>query len=188
MDDLEDHEILIGIKNRDERAVNYLYTKSFVSVGKLINSNGGCDDDARDIFQECLMVLYLKVRDTDFKLTSSLNTYIYAIAKNLWYRKFKKTAVYEFNIEAEQLEDQEDILYRIHEKEKKEYLYTKLNELKDECKRLLSLVLEGKSNEELQNKMKYNSIQYTKNRKLHCKNKLIKNILKDPEFKHLYNG
>lgn len=55
-----------------------------------INSAGGNDADAADIFQEAMVVLFEKARDEDFRLTCRIGTYLFAICKHLWYKKLER--------------------------------------------------------------------------------------------------
>jgi RNA polymerase sigma factor (sigma-70 family) len=50
----------------------------------LIKRNSGTEENARDIFQEAMIIFYEKVLRTDFELTASVQTYLYAVSRNLW--------------------------------------------------------------------------------------------------------
>jgi RNA polymerase sigma factor (sigma-70 family) len=75
--------------NKYSKAINGLYS-FFPSVNKFIVSNNGASQDAEDIFQDALVILYKKVNSSDFQLTSSLKTYLHAIVKNLWHEELRK--------------------------------------------------------------------------------------------------
>ena len=44
----------------------------------MLNNNGN-EDDAKDIFQESIIVLYEKVKAGKFELSSKLKTFIYSV-------------------------------------------------------------------------------------------------------------
>ena len=48
-------------------------------VQSLIINNNGSSDDARDIFQEAVIVLYEKARTGTFELNCQLKTYLYSV-------------------------------------------------------------------------------------------------------------
>ncbi len=67
-------------------------------VKDLVSKNGGSSEDASDLFQDGMVVVYEKAMDVDFTLSSSLKTYLYAVCKNKWLmqlrkRKTKRTSV-----------------------------------------------------------------------------------------------
>jgi RNA polymerase sigma factor (sigma-70 family) len=51
--------------------------------------HSGSREDAEDVFQEAILVLLHRVRQPDFKLTSSMKTYLYAIARNIWLKRLR---------------------------------------------------------------------------------------------------
>jgi RNA polymerase sigma factor (sigma-70 family) len=84
-----DQETFLGLKSRDNHAYEILYKFYYPSVKYFIVKNNGTQDDAKDIFQETIMVLLHKVPKDDFNLTSSLKTYIFAISSNLWLKRLR---------------------------------------------------------------------------------------------------
>jgi len=67
-----------------------LYSLHFPKIKAYILNNNGNTDDAKDVFQETLMVLIDKIKTPEFVLTSSLSTYLYAISRNIWLNKLKE--------------------------------------------------------------------------------------------------
>jgi RNA polymerase sigma factor (sigma-70 family) len=75
--------------NKYQKAVNGLY-RSLPAIKKYICSNNGNAEDAKDIFQDALVVLYKKVQADELVLTVPLATYLQAIAKNLWLQELRR--------------------------------------------------------------------------------------------------
>jgi RNA polymerase sigma factor (sigma-70 family) len=90
MNDLKTLEFLRGHNHHKAFVQLYKYRKTF---RKYVQSNSGTTEDADDIFQEALLILHRKVNDPSFQLSSSLNTFLFAIAKNLWRDQLKKRKV-----------------------------------------------------------------------------------------------
>ena len=93
--EITDESILskISTNTKDQQTYfNELYRRYFKATESYVLKNNGSKDDAKDIFQEVMLVLLVKLNDPDFKLTSSLSTYIYAISKNLWLNKLKESS------------------------------------------------------------------------------------------------
>lgn len=65
------------------------YTSYFPKVASFISKKGGTFEDAKDIFQESLIILYEKSR-TEIQLNEE--GYLFGICKNLWFKKSKDNA------------------------------------------------------------------------------------------------
>jgi DNA-directed RNA polymerase specialized sigma24 family protein len=76
-------------KKREELFIS-LYKKAFPVVAKYVIKKGGDFDDAKDIFQDALMVYYEKVINGSIILNSNEQAYLMGIAKHLWSKKFKE--------------------------------------------------------------------------------------------------
>ncbi len=85
-----DKETFLGLKSKDNQAYEILYKFYYPSVKNFILKNNGNEDDAKDIFQETIIVLLEKVPKDDFNLTSSLKTFIFAISSNLWLKRLRE--------------------------------------------------------------------------------------------------
>jgi RNA polymerase sigma factor (sigma-70 family) len=112
-----DHETFLGLKLKDAMAYEILYKFYYPSVKNFILKNNGNEDDAKDIFQETIIVLLEKVPKGDFNLTSSLKTFIFAISSNLWLKRLRdsnKMVKTEVSIYEKYLTDYEDAEQEIH--------------------------------------------------------------------------
>jgi RNA polymerase sigma factor (sigma-70 family) len=65
-----------------------LYETAFPAVAHFVSKMGGSFDDARDVFQDALIVLHEKQGEDEFALNTSAKAYLLGIAKHLWIRKF----------------------------------------------------------------------------------------------------
>ena len=57
---------------------------------KLVITNSGTEDEARDIYQDALIVFWEKARKGDLVLTSKISTFIYSICLNLWRKELER--------------------------------------------------------------------------------------------------
>ncbi|MEL6671200.1 MAG: sigma-70 family RNA polymerase sigma factor [Bacteroidota bacterium] len=75
-----------GIISNDSTTLQALYTRNFVKVEKYILQNKGDASLAKDIFQEAFVAVWKNVRQGKFtpQGPSSLDGYLYQIAKNKW--------------------------------------------------------------------------------------------------------
>lgn len=72
-----------------EKAFITLYKHAFPLVAKYVNKMGGSLDDAKDIFQDALVVFYEKTIE-GFVPSTSAEAYLLGVAKHLWARKFRQ--------------------------------------------------------------------------------------------------
>lgn len=85
-----DSEVILGILNNSENVLKRLYLAYFPMVMQLIINNNGDADDAKDIYQEAIIILYNKVKNGDFELSSKLKTYIYSVCRRLWLKRLSQ--------------------------------------------------------------------------------------------------
>ena len=81
---MNDQEILVRLKQGDENTLDLLYKQHYRMIIKLIVKNNGSEEEAKDIYQESLIVLWQKAKSENFILTSKISTYLYSICLNLW--------------------------------------------------------------------------------------------------------
>ena len=82
-----EQKLLEGLAINDRKAVEAIYKQHFSMVQSLVTANSGGSDDARDIFQEAMIVLYEKVKTGTFELNCQIKTYLYSVCRRLWFRK-----------------------------------------------------------------------------------------------------
>ncbi len=82
-----DNEVILGILNNSDNILKRVYVAYFPMILKLIINNSGTSDDAKDIYQEAIIVLYNKIKNGDFELTSKLKTFIYSVCRRLWLKR-----------------------------------------------------------------------------------------------------
>ena len=67
-----------------------LYLTAFPNVARHIAKQGGSLDEAKDIFQDALVIYYEKAVAGNLQLTHSEQAYLLGIAKHLWYHQQQK--------------------------------------------------------------------------------------------------
>ena len=84
-----DQQLIAALKDRDRNAFKFLY-KNYTGPNKhFVKTNGGQDVDAEEIEQNVIVLLYEKITSGNFMLNegTKLSTYMYAVGKNMWYKK-----------------------------------------------------------------------------------------------------
>lgn len=172
-----EQKLLEGLAQNDRKAIETIYKQHFNMVQSLILSNNGYPDDARDIFQEAMIVLYEKARSGSFELNSQLKTYLYSVCRRLWLKRLSQQQ--RFSPEVENLEEtipvQEDL--ERHEQRNKDFLVMEqsLKHLGEPCKSLLeAYYLEKKNMVEIAADFGYTNADNAKNQKYKCLMRLKK--------------
>jgi RNA polymerase sigma factor (sigma-70 family) len=185
-----DSELLSGLVSQDEIILRAFYSKFFHQVRRYVLSNNGSDEDARDLFQDVLLVLFQKVRKADFKLTCALATYIYSVARFLWLKELNKRKWISYQeVDQEDYADVDADIGAINEKNERLLFFRRcFDKLSEACRKVLTLFNEGLSIIEITKVMGYTSEQHTKNRRYRCKQSLIQNIKAEYDFNTMSYG
>lgn len=167
----DEKSLLDGLAKNDRRAVEAIYAGHYNMIQSMIINNNGSADDARDIFQEAMIVLYEKVRSGSFELHCQLKTYIYSVARRLWLKRLKQ--VQRINPEINGLEEtvsvEEDL--ESHELRNQEFqgIEKALSNLGEPCKSLLeAFYLQKKNMNEIADAFGYTNADNAKNQKYKC--------------------
>ncbi len=181
--DYSDSDLLSGIYERDDRIITSIISKMKPAVSRMVFAKGGTKDDISYIIEETIIIIYTKSERP--VLISTFKTFFIGIAKKVWFNEFRrrlkrpKLSIIE-DIELPQEESNLELT-----RQRKKLVLKHYHQLPLPCQEILMMMAFGYSNEEIMTKMQYSSVQYTKNRKLACYNKLIEILQKDPLFAEL---
>ncbi len=73
-----------------EKAFIALYQQAFPAVAKYVSKMGGTFDEAKDVFQDALVIYYERSATKAFELKMDEKAYLFGVAKNLWAKKFRE--------------------------------------------------------------------------------------------------
>jgi RNA polymerase sigma factor (sigma-70 family) len=175
---LKDHEIIELLrKGKNKLAFEKIYYH-FPSIKRLILTHGGSEDEAKDIFQESIIIFYEKATQPAFELSSSIATFLYSISNNLWLKRLRDIKAHESNWEmckATPFENE----FEIESQESNNLIDRLLVELGNPCKTLLQNYYYLKmSMKEIAQSMGYSSENIAKNQKYKCLER-AKKIIKE---------
>ena len=71
-----------------------LYKKAFPAVARYVSKMGGSFDEAKDVFQDALVIYYEKLVNASILLNTNEQAYLLGIAKHLWGKKFREDIRY----------------------------------------------------------------------------------------------
>ncbi|MBW6492075.1 MAG: sigma-70 family RNA polymerase sigma factor [Lentimicrobium sp.] len=179
-----DEAIVEGLRLRSDFIIKYMYQELFPMIRYLVVKNSGNDEDAEDVFQDGLIVVFKKIRDHELDLSCSFRTYIYSVCRNIWLQKLNKRKQYqrEFS-DIESYIDLPDKVDQFQEEEMEKYrLYQQhFLTLGEDCQKVLLLFMKKQSLKDIALEMGYKTEKYAKTRKYLCKEELKKRIINDPK-------
>ncbi|HMP88352.1 MAG TPA: sigma factor, partial [Lacibacter sp.] len=83
-------ELLNGLARNNHAAIESLYLQHYGMIQAFVVNNNGSSDDARDIFQEAMILLYEKAQDPAFELNCKIKTYLYSVCRRLWLKRLQQ--------------------------------------------------------------------------------------------------
>lgn len=93
-------QVVNAIKHNDSIALKTIYQNNYPKIEALILKNSGTKEHAKDIYQEAFLAVWQNIKQDKFipQSESSINGYLYTIAKNKWMdvlrsQGYKKTIV-----------------------------------------------------------------------------------------------
>ena len=166
---MKDSEVLEKIARGEEGALDYLYKKYYRMMTNLVMKNNGTEQEAKDIYQDALVVFWQKAVSGNLVLTSKISTFIYSICLNLWRKELERKGRLVH-------EEKDGSDYLRHEQEEKiRIIHECINELGDTCRKLLSYhYFDGMSMTDIAEKLGYANTDTAKTKKYKCKEKLYR--------------
>ena len=182
--------ILKGIREKDNKVLHYIYQESYPAIKKHIVNNSGNTQDAKDVFQDAIVIIYDKSKKNEFNLDCDFSTYLYSVCKILWLKELRKKKDEKTNNKEleELLNYQDDIIGSGGVSEKYATYYKYIKKLDYDCRKVLSLFYDGVKVKEIANIMGYKNEHIARSKKFKCKEKLLKWIRKDPNFNSRNNN
>lgn len=182
-------DLIKGIRNHDSSILRYVYEAYYPQIEGYIIHNQGSREQARDIFQDAMIIVYRRIKAGELKLSCKFGTYLYAICKNIWMQERKKYLQRKEKLRHHQFEVHDpgpanDPLLQKHLNK----LFNKhFADLSKDCQKILSMYFNNFSVEDIRAAMNYKDLHHTADRKYRCKKSLINRIVNDPLFKQLKN-
>ena len=164
------NKIIADLKTENNFAFGKLYQDNFGKISNFVQKNSGNQADAEDLFQNAMMVLVENLRQDNFQLAASINTYVYAICKNLWFKKLRDK---NFELSVEELQSF-DFLTSINDAIEDEKTYLEklkgyLLKITDHCNRLIhDIFFKEKAIDQIQKDYGYSTRHNVHNQTYKC--------------------
>lgn len=165
-----ENTLLEGLARSDRKAIETIYKENYNMVQALIINNNGSAEDAKDVFQETLIVLFEKVKAGGFELNCQLKTYIFSVSRRLWLKRLQQ--INRFTLSGDDSEIvavEEDITD--HEKRNQEFVMMEkaMSSIGEPCKSLLeAFYLQKRNMQEIASSFGYTNADNAKTQKYKC--------------------
>lgn len=166
---MKDSVILERISRGDEKALDELYRKYYRMMTRIIINNNGTEQEAKDIYQEALIVFWQKAVSHQLVLTSKISTYLYSICLNLWRKELdRKSRLLH--------EEKDSIEYIDNERqERSQIIHQCIQQLGDTCQKILMYYyFDDMSLQDIAQKLGFANAETAKTKKYKCKKRLDK--------------
>ena len=164
--------------NNENNMLEKIYQHNYKIVRNYVLKNNGSESDAKDIFQDAIMITWMNLKEGKFVVKNefSLSAYLYKIAKYKWLDKLKspKNKITS-NMKVHDFKDEAIGQDEYFESERKlKYLGILFSRLDSKCKEVLNqFYYERKNLEEIANHLSYD-IGSIRTIKYRCMQKLRK--------------
>ena len=170
---ITEHEqtLIKGLAENDKNSIESIYRENYASIQSFVLNNNGSVDDARDIFQEAMIVLYEKSGLPTFSLTCQIKTYLYSVCRRLWLKRLQQLG--KFSTQVENLEETIPVDEEIedHEKKNNDFILMEdaMTKIGEPCKSLLdAYYIQKKNMQEIAGEFGYTNADNAKTQKYKC--------------------
>lgn len=167
----QEKQLLEGLALKDGSVIEAIYRDNYPMIQAFILNNNGNSDEARDIFQEAMIVIYEKAVSGTFELNCLLKTYLYSVCRRLWLKRLQQLQRYVNLVEnvEETVVVDEDL--EIHDKHNANFaiMENAMNKIGEPCKSLLdAYYIQKKNMQEIAADFGYTNADNAKTQKYKC--------------------
>jgi len=180
-----DREIIESLRKREGHVVHYMAVNYLPVIRLMVIQTGGTAEDAKDIFQEGLMIMIEKIDSRHFALTCKFKTLLYCICEKLWklvLRKKQAASNYLDRLD-EQVED-EDMSGKLDDDVCWEMFSSAFETIDKLGQTILKLYWQNLSPMEIAEMLGY-SYTYIKKKKCEVQAELTEKVKNHPEYKKI---
>ena len=167
----QEKALLEGLALEDKAAIEKIYREHYNMVKNLVINNNGTADDAADLFQEAMIVLFEKARSGSFELHCQLKTYLYSVCRRIWLKKLQQQSRY--MTQNEGIEETVPVEEEVESHEKRQYDFSLMEaamaKVGEPCKSLLeAYYIQKKHMTEIAADFGYTNADNAKTQKYKC--------------------
>lgn len=175
--DPKEYDLLKGLSVNDNRSIELIYRQNYPVIQSMVVNNNGSPEEARDVFQEAMIILYEKSRQSGFELNCQVGTYLFSVARRLWLKRLQQAGIKSRLTET--MEDtypvEQDLEHHELYNMRVETMHGALEKIGEPCRSLLEAYYFKKRNmQDISEDFGYTNADNAKNQKYKCLNRLKK--------------
>ncbi|MFY0599430.1 MAG: sigma-70 family RNA polymerase sigma factor [Cyclobacteriaceae bacterium] len=175
-----DQHLIDSLITGDQKTLTKVYEANYSYIEKMVLKNSGTADDARDIYQEAMLIFYKNIVKPEFSLTSTIKTYLYGISWRLWMKKISQRKELTINQDEEYIDAFD---FELVSKDPDETLNRVVELLKQHGKNCLEILtriyFDNQSFDHVANALGYASGQVVREQKYRCIKRVREGIKKN---------
>ena len=183
-----DQSYIEGLANNDSAIIQSIYKKFVPKVISYIRNNSGDEDQAQDVVQEIMIVLFNQAKAKSLQLSCPFDAYFFLLCKRKWLNELKKASNKGVTIQEEETSTNEPTADMVAEtelfEEKQQLFDAMFQKLGEKCQEVLKLSFTIKSMEEVAEKFNV-TYGYVRKKKSLCIGQLTQWIQENSRFKSL---
>ena len=181
-------KIIASIKSgKDLEVLQELYVALYPKIRGYIQKNGGDSDEAKDVFQEGVIILYRHIKLGKFKEEYKIDGFLFKVCRNLWINRAKQMqATTEFDVFAANESGEDFLFVNVVAEERYKIIQGIFHSLGERCRDLLNATIyENLSMKEIAKELGFATTDAAKTKHYKCKQRLISKIKDHAAFKEL---
>jgi RNA polymerase sigma factor (sigma-70 family) len=177
-----DSEIIECLRNRQSYVVRWLSDRYMPMIRFMVCRKGGTAEDARDIFQDGLIIMLEKLDSKEFALTCKFKTFLYCVCDHLWKSVLeKRQAATNYLTRRAEPENEKDFIEQIDNKLYEEIFRDVFETLDPISKKILKLYWQEISPQEIAGKLGY-TYGYVRKKKCEAQSELTEKVKRHPGY------
>ena len=157
-------------------------------VRLIVTRMSGTTEDAKDMFQDSLIIMLEKIDSREFALTCSFKTYLFSVCDNLWKAVLdKRQSAANYYSRRTDTENEKDIAEVMDNKLHEEIFREVFDSLDPVSKKILTLYWKDVSPMEIAKKLGY-TYGYVRKKKSEAQAELTEKVKNHPGYKGIMNS
>lgn len=177
-----------GLVQNNSSVIQSIYKKFVPKVKNYIRTNSGDDDQAQDVIQEVLIIIYNQAKTNGLQLTCPFDAYFFLLCKRRWLNELKKSSNKEVTLMEDNVSTDEpvqEMAFQTETFDERQSLFDEMfQKLGEKCQEVLKLSFVTKTMEEVAEKLNV-TYGYVRKKKSLCTGQLTEMIQQSPRFRSI---
>lgn len=180
---VSDAELIARLRKgtvEEDQALRTIYRTCYPTVAGFVLRNSGDAGDARDVFQDGVIVLYRNIKQGRFNGESTLGTYLFSICRFLWLKQLRRKGREPVEVMDEDA-THEPPVGQLLDDERRNTVLALFARLGEACRQMLTLSFyENLDMTEIAARTGFKDEQNARNKKFKCMKALRELLAADP--------